>query len=174
MLKQPKLSTSSCGIAIWWPDAVEARRSRAAWETLYYCMHPEQFHWDAHGVKDDAPLWVWELSATPQARASVTADVPEVYARGGSRSGHGLHFNKTEKTFEFANGTLLEFKSADDPESLRGAGLDILWMDEAAFIRAGRVQCRATCALRQAGHRHLDHHAEGQELVLRGVLERGS
>jgi predicted phage terminase large subunit-like protein len=41
-----------------------------------------------------------------------------------------------DKTFEFANGSLIEFRSADEPDSLRGAGLDILWMDEAAFIRS--------------------------------------
>jgi predicted phage terminase large subunit-like protein len=43
-------------------------------------------------------------------------------------------YNKTEKVIEFVNGTLLEFKTADDPQSLRGAGLDILWIDEAAFV----------------------------------------
>jgi phage terminase large subunit len=37
--------------------------------------------------------------------------------------------------FEFDNGSMVEFKSAEDPQALRGAGLDILWMDEAAFIR---------------------------------------
>jgi phage terminase large subunit-like protein len=42
--------------------------------------------------------------------------------------------NKTEGFFEFPNGSRIDFKSADDPESLRGAGLDILWIDESAFI----------------------------------------
>jgi phage terminase large subunit-like protein len=41
---------------------------------------------------------------------------------------------ETTRTIEFSNGSLIEFKTAVDPDGLRGAGLDILWMDEAAFI----------------------------------------
>ena len=36
----------------------------AAWEVLFYCLHPAQFHLDAHESKSDAPLWVWALSAS--------------------------------------------------------------------------------------------------------------
>jgi predicted phage terminase large subunit-like protein len=42
--------------------------------------------------------------------------------------------NRTNRWFEFSNGSFVHFRSAEDPESLRGAGLDILWADEAAFI----------------------------------------
>jgi len=42
--------------------------------------------------------------------------------------------HKTERFFELANDTLIEFKTADDPQSLRGAGLNLMWIDEAAFI----------------------------------------
>ena len=108
----------------------------AAWETLFYCMHPEQFHWDAHGVKDDTPLWVWALSDTYKLGRPSLLTFLKCTREAGLIPGRDFVYNKTEKTFEFANGTLLEFKSADDPESLRGAGLDILWMDEAAFIRS--------------------------------------
>jgi hypothetical protein len=62
----------------------------------------------------------------------------------------------------------VEFRSADDPQSLRGAGLDILWIDESAFIpNAGRVGRRLPGAHRQARRRHHDDDAERQELVLR-------
>jgi len=43
-------------------------------------------------------------------------------------------WNKTEKTIEFENGSFIHFRTADDPQSLRGAGLDMLWVDESAFI----------------------------------------
>ena len=43
-------------------------------------------------------------------------------------------FSKTEKELTLINGHLVEFKSADDPNSLRGPGPDIIWIDEAAFI----------------------------------------
>ncbi len=52
----------------------------------------------------------------------------------GLVKGRDFYHNKTEKRIEFENGTLIQFKTADDPQSLRGAGLDIIWMDEAAFI----------------------------------------
>lgn len=106
----------------------------AAWETLFYATHPEQFHWDAHGRKADDPLWIWELSDTYKLGRPALLTFLKVTRAAGLVPGRDFNFNKTEKVFEFPDGTLLEFKSADDPESLRGAGLDILWMDEAAFI----------------------------------------
>lgn len=106
----------------------------AAWEILYYATHPEQFHLDAHGVKNDAPLWIWELSANHKVGRPAMLTFLKCTRDAGLVPGRDFTYNKTEKIFEFPDGTLVEFKSADDPESLRGAGLDILWMDEAAFI----------------------------------------
>lgn len=108
----------------------------AAWEVLYYATHPEQFHWDAHGIKDNSPLWIWALSDNYKVGRPSLITFLKCTREAGLVPGKDFTYNKTEKVFEFANGTLLEFKSADDPESLRGAGLDILWMDEAAFIRS--------------------------------------
>jgi hypothetical protein len=136
MAKQPKLIHK----LVRYRHLVAGRRGgktlSAAWETLYYCMHPAQFHWDAHGIKDDAPLWVWALSDTYKLGRPSLLTFLKCTREAGLIPGKDFIYNKTEKTFEFANGSLLEFKSADDPESLRGAGLDILWMDEAAFIRS--------------------------------------
>ncbi|KAF0134052.1 MAG: hypothetical protein FD145_906 [Candidatus Saganbacteria bacterium] len=42
--------------------------------------------------------------------------------------------NKTEKRLTLINGTTIEFKSADDPDSLRGRGLNFAWIDEGAYI----------------------------------------
>jgi len=42
--------------------------------------------------------------------------------------------NKDEKRIEFINSSVIEFKSADKPDNLRGEGLDLLIIDEAAYI----------------------------------------
>jgi len=40
-----------------------------------------------------------------------------------------------DKEVRFENGGLIQVRSADDPQRLRGAGLDLLIMDEAAFVK---------------------------------------
>jgi phage terminase large subunit-like protein len=60
----------------------------------------------------------------------------KVITDAGLIIGKDVKENRGDLRFEFANGSLVEFKSAEDPQSLRGAGLDILWMDEAAFIKS--------------------------------------
>jgi hypothetical protein len=60
----------------------------------------------------------------------------KVIVDAGLVIGKDVKENRGDLRFEFANGSLVEFKSAEDPQSLRGAGLDILWMDEAAFIKS--------------------------------------
>ncbi len=43
------------------------------------------------------------------------------------------HTTKTEIFLK--NGSIIKFKSADNPDALRGAGLDWLWLDEACFMK---------------------------------------
>lgn len=107
----------------------------AAWECLFYLLHPEQFHLDAHGKKSDRPLWVWELSQSYKLGRPAWITFREVCIQAGLTLGKEVKENRGGLRFEFENGGLIEFKSAEDPQSLRGAGLDILWMDEAAFIK---------------------------------------
>lgn len=45
--------------------------------------------------------------------------------------------HQQDRRLEVANGASIEFKSADKPDRLRGEGLDLLVIDEAAFIRDG-------------------------------------
>lgn len=45
--------------------------------------------------------------------------------------------NKMDKTYKFINGSILYVLSADNPEHLRGSSLDLLIMDECAFIKDG-------------------------------------
>ena len=45
-------------------------------------------------------------------------------------------WNRTEKRMELVNGSEIVFRSAEDPDKLRGVGLDWLWLDEACFMKA--------------------------------------
>lgn len=101
---------------------------------LFYALHPEQFHMDAHGVESDRKLWIWVLTKDYPTGFASLQTLLDVMQQAGLQSGKDYRYNKTERRIDFANGTLLQFKTAEDPQSLRGAGLDILWMDEAAFI----------------------------------------
>jgi phage terminase large subunit-like protein len=106
----------------------------AAWETAFYALHPRQFHLDVHGVDSDDPLWIYVVAPNHKlGRASLITFLATL-RKIGLVKGRDYEYNKTEKIFEFPDGTLIEFRSADDPQGLRGAGLDIIWMDESAMI----------------------------------------
>ncbi|MGE5596444.1 MAG: phage terminase large subunit [Hyphomicrobiales bacterium] len=106
----------------------------AAWEVAFYALHPRQFHLDVHGRDSDEPLWIYVVATnTKYLRASLLTFL-SVLRKIGLQKGRDYEFNKTEKIIEFPDGTMIEFRSADDPQSLRGAGLDILWIDEAALL----------------------------------------
>lgn len=108
----------------------------AAWEVLFYCLYPDQFHKDAYGSDKSSPLWVWATSKDYKVLRPALLTLRKVITEAGLEIGKDVKENRGAMTFEFPNGSLVEFKSSDDPQSLRGAGLDILWMDEAAFIRS--------------------------------------
>lgn len=107
----------------------------AAWEVLYYCMYPAEYHKDYHGKLSSRPLWVWALAKDYKLGRPSLLTFIEVMTQAGLVKDVDYRYNRSEKVIEFIeSNSLLEFKSADDPQSLRGAGLDILWIDEAAFI----------------------------------------
>lgn len=106
----------------------------AAWEVLFYCLFPEQYHMDRFGKQSSRPLWVWVLAKDHEVGFPAKQAFLESMDKAGLIPGKDYRYNKTEKKIEFENGTLVQFKSADDAQSLRGAGLDILWIDEAAFV----------------------------------------
>ena len=106
----------------------------AAWEVLFYAMHPEQYHLDARGETSSRPLWMWVLTKDYPTGFASQHTLLDVMNQAGLVHGKDFKFNKTERRIDFDNGTLIQFKTAEDPQSLRGAGLDLLWMDEAAFI----------------------------------------
>jgi len=45
-----------------------------------------------------------------------------------------VNYNKTDNKLELINGSTIGFRSAEDPNKLRGVGLDWLWLDEACFM----------------------------------------
>jgi predicted phage terminase large subunit-like protein len=112
----------------------------AAWEVLFYLLHPEFFHLDAHNAPaKKRSLWMWQLSKDYKVGFAALHTFREVVTQCGLVFGKDYKENRGDKFFEFygPDGNIIsriDFKSADDPQSLRGAGLDILWMDEAAFI----------------------------------------
>lgn len=106
----------------------------AAWDVLYYALNPQMYHLDAHARVSDRPLHIWALTADYPLGRPAWRTFEEVMRQSGLQLGPDYKQNLGDKYFEFANGTLIEFKTADNPERLRGAGLDILWIDEAAFI----------------------------------------
>ena len=107
----------------------------AAWEVLFYALHPQEYHKDAKGIESTRPLWIWALAKDFQAGRPSLLTFIEVCNNAGLVKDRDYKYNRSQQTFEFfESGTLLEFKTANDPQSLRGAGLDILWVDEAAFL----------------------------------------
>jgi hypothetical protein len=106
----------------------------AAEELAFYAANPTVFHWDAHGERSDRGLWCWVLAKDHPATLPALIAFRASLERHGLVNGKDYKENRGNRWFEFANGSFVQFKSADEPEGLRGAGLDILWIDEAAFI----------------------------------------
>lgn len=107
----------------------------AAWEVIYYATHPREFHYDAHGIEEDRPLHIWIL--TPDYRSSGRAalqNIRLVLKEAGLLEGVDYKENRGDLYIQFENGSLIEFKTAERPDKLVGAGIDILWIDEAALI----------------------------------------
>lgn len=106
----------------------------AIWEVLYYATNPRAYWHDFHGVEKDDPLWIWVLAKDYKIGTPARLGFRQAIKDCGLDYGTDYREHKTERFFEFENDTLIEFKTADDPQSLRGAGLNLMWIDEAAFI----------------------------------------
>jgi predicted phage terminase large subunit-like protein len=111
----------------------------AVWEVIYYCIHPEAYWHDFHGIESSKPLWVWVLSKDYKTGTAARIGIRTALKETGLKYGTDYKENKGDKFIEFSNDSFLEFKTADDPQSLRGAGLHILWIDEAGFITSSEA-----------------------------------
>jgi predicted phage terminase large subunit-like protein len=107
----------------------------AAEEVVYYALNPDQFFKQYHGREDERGLHIWILTPdyTSTGRAALHT-VRAVLRTLGLRKDKDYRENMGDRWIEFPNGSILEFKTAERPDKLVGAGLDILWMDESAVI----------------------------------------
>lgn len=106
----------------------------AAEEVIYYCVHPEELHHDLYGKSSDDPVWIWEISRNYKEGRPAWLTFLKRLRASGLANDKDYRVNRTERFVEFKNDSLVEFRSADDEDSLRGAGLDFIWLDEAAII----------------------------------------
>ncbi|MDE2098594.1 MAG: phage terminase large subunit [Patescibacteria group bacterium] len=106
----------------------------AAWEVAYYSQHPQMFWRDAHGKDCDDPLWIWVVAKSYKLVRIALLEYLKVFRRCGLQKGRDFQWNKSEGLIEFPDGTMVEFRTADDPDNLRGPGIDILWLEEAAML----------------------------------------
>lgn len=106
----------------------------AAWDTIFYALHPESFHRDLHGTDSTRPLVIWVLTQDYPLGLWAKLAIREVLAAAGLTEGIDYKENRGHHWIEFNNGSFLLFKTADQPNKLRGAGVDIMWMDEGAII----------------------------------------
>lgn len=121
----------------------------AAWDVVFYALHPEDFHWDVHKTKDDRPLHIWVLvpNFSSAGRAAKRGILNDVLKKIGFERYKDYSYNQGENWIQFPNGSLIEFKTAEQADSLVGAGIDILWIDEAAVIPSEDAYEYATPAL---------------------------
>jgi predicted phage terminase large subunit-like protein len=106
----------------------------AAWDVVFYALHPEAFHWDFHGKQATRPLVIWVVTQDYPVGLWSKLAIRQVLQQAGLEEGKDYRENRGHQWIEFNNGTFLLFKTADNPNKLRGAGVDILWFDEAAII----------------------------------------
>jgi len=86
------------------------------------------------------PVLIHKAAETPNLEISVVAESVPHLRRGALRDFQKImrwierffddHYNKTLLKYEFANGSFIEFFSADDSSKLRGARRDILYINE--------------------------------------------
>ncbi len=121
----------------------------AAWETIYYALHPSAFHWDIHKQESNRPLVIWVLTQDYPVGLWSKLAIREVLKAAGMVEGRDYKENRGNQWIEFENGSFLIFKTADNPQKLRGAGVDIMWIDESAVIHSSEAWEVASPSLAQ-------------------------
>lgn len=106
----------------------------AAWEVIYYALNPESYWDDFFHQKSDKPLLIWVVTQDYPMGLWALLAVRQALRDAGCEEGREYKENRGNRWMEFSNGTFLLFKTAENPNKLRGAGVDIMWYDEAAII----------------------------------------
>ncbi len=58
----------------------------------------------------------------------------ETFLRLARDTGTLAYFNKSDHFARLINGSTIAFRSADDPQRLRGPNCSFVWLDEAAML----------------------------------------
>lgn len=108
----------------------------AAWETVYYALHPAAWWWDVRGEKKSDELLIWVLVPKfASAGRPAVRNIEKVLKRVGLIAGKDYSYNKSDRIFTFPNGTQIEIRTAEQPDMNVGEGIHILWIDESAKIK---------------------------------------
>lgn len=89
-------------------------------------------------------ICMWVAPTIPTARGHWDALVKFVRDSGLEDAGYAK-INQTAKDIKFIDGGYISVRSAIDPDNLRGASLDLLVLDEAAFYRNGSYVWWSVC-----------------------------
>lgn len=120
-----------------WRSLVAGRRGgktmSAGWEMAYYTQNPERWWQDAHGMVNQEDAWWWFLAKDHTVGLAGRLMFRQILKACGLQNRKDYQENKQEKFFEFSRARI-DFRSAEDPSSLVGAGLNGIWLDESAKI----------------------------------------
>lgn len=121
-----------------WRSLVAGRRGgktlSAAWELAYYMCNPSQWHIDVHGEYSTDKAWWWFLAKDHTVGLAGKLTFREVMTKTGLVLGVDYKENRNDQYFEYSDGSRIDFRSAEAPASLVGAGLNGIWIDESAKI----------------------------------------
>ena len=90
-------------------------------------------NWLSEGACNEGGENWWISPIYPQSKA-VFRDMTAAFRRGGADAAF-KDVSQSEFRIEFVNGAVVHFKSGDNPETLRGAGLKRVVVDEAARVK---------------------------------------
>lgn len=121
-----------------WRSLVAGRRGgktlSAAWEMAYYMCNPAQWWIDVHGEHNKEKAWWWFLAKDHTVGLAGRLAFREVMSKTGLQPNIDYKENRNDQFFEFRDGSRVDFRSAEHPQSLVGAGLNGIWIDESAKI----------------------------------------
>jgi hypothetical protein len=115
--------------------AALGRQSGKSWLAKYILLE--------YSVNQDKSC-MWVAPTIPTARAHWNSLVKFIRDSGLENAGYAK-INQTAKEIVFADGGSISVRSAIEPDNLRGASLDLLIMDEAAFYRNGKYVWWSVC-----------------------------
>lgn len=115
--------------------AALGRQSGKSWLAKYVLLD---------GAINHDKVCMWVAPTIPTARGHWNALVHFIKSSGLESAGYA-NINQTAKEIKFIDGGHISVRSAIEPDNLRGASLDLLILDEAAFFRNGSYVFWSVC-----------------------------